>query len=50
MPLAFGLSLGFLTKLVTLGTLFSTAGTAVVVAKLAVLGILLLISFILMLR
>ena len=39
-----------MTKLLTLGNLFSTAVRAVVVANLAILGILLLISFILELR
>ena len=37
----------FLTKLLTLGILFSAAVRAVVVAKLVILGILPLISFIL---
>ena len=40
----------FLTKLLTLDILFSTVVTAVVVAKLAILGILFLPSFILALR
>ena len=40
----------FLTKLLTLGILFSTVVRAVVVAKLLILGILLLISLILALR
>ena len=40
----------FLTKLLTLGILFSTAVRAVVVAKLVILGISLLTSFILALR
>ena len=40
----------FLTKLLSLGILFSTAVRAVVVAKLAILGILHLTSFILALR
>ena len=40
----------FLTKLLTLGILFSTAVKAVVVAKLVILGILFLTSFILALR
>ena len=40
----------FLTKLLTLGILFSTAVRAVVVAKLLILGISLLISLILALR
>ena len=40
----------FLTNLLTLGVLFSTAVKAVVVAKLVILGILFLISFILALR
>ena len=40
----------FLTKLLTLGILFSTALKAVVVAKLVILGILFLTSFILALR
>ena len=39
-----------LTKLLTLGILFSTAVRAVVVAKLVILGILPLTSFILALR
>ena len=40
----------FLTKLLTLGILFSTAVRAVEVAKLVILGILSLTSFILALR
>ena len=40
----------FLTKLLTLGILFSAAVRAVVVAKLVILGILPLTSFILALR
>ena len=40
----------FWTKLLTLGILFSTAIRAVVVAKLVILGILFLTSFILALR
>ena len=40
----------FLTKLLTLAILFSTAVRAVVVAKLVVLSILFLISFMLTLR
>ena len=40
----------FLTKLLTLGTLFSTAVRAVVVTKSVILGILPLTSFILVLR
>ena len=40
----------FLTKLLTLGILFSTAVRAVVVAKLVILGILPLTSYILALR
>ena len=40
----------FLTKLLTLGILFSTAVRALGVAKLVILGILLLTSFILALR
>ena len=40
----------FLTKLLTLGVLFSTAARAVVVAKLVILGISPLNSFILALR
>ena len=40
----------FLTKLSTLGVLFSTAVRTVVVAKLVILGILFLTSFILALR
>ena len=40
----------FLTKLLTLGILFSTAVRAVVVVKLVALGISLLTSFILELR
>ena len=40
----------FLTKLLTLGILVSTAVKAVVVAKLVILGILFLTSFILVLR
>ena len=40
----------FLSKLLTLGILFSTAVRAVVAAKLAMLGILFLISFVLALR
>ena len=40
----------FFIKLLTLGTLFSTEVKAVVVAKLVILGILLLTSFILALR
>ena len=40
----------FLTKLLTLDILFSTVVRAVVVAKLAILGILFLPSFILALR
>ena len=40
----------FLTKLLTLGILFSTAVRAVVVAKLVILGISLLNSFILALK
>ena len=39
-----------MNKLLTLGILFSTAVRAVVVAKLAILGILFLTSFILALR
>ena len=46
----FCLIISFWTKLVTLGILFSTAVRAVVVAKLVILGILLLTSFILALR
>ena len=41
---------GFLTKLLTLGILFSTPVRAVVVAKLVILGILFLTSFILALK
>ena len=40
----------FLTKLLTLGILFSTAVRAVVVGKLVILGIFFLTSFILPLR
>ena len=40
----------FLTKLLTLGILFSTVVRAVVVAKLVIFGILFLTSFILTLR
>ena len=40
----------FLTELLTLGILFSTAVGAVLVAKLVILGILPLTSFILVLR
>ena len=40
----------FLTKLLTLGILFSTAVRAVVVAKLVILDILILTSFILALK
>ena len=40
----------FLTKLLTLGILFSTAVRAVVVAKREILGIFLLTSFIVALR
>ena len=40
----------FLTKLLTLGILFSTAVEAVVLAKLAILGISLITSFIWALR
>ena len=40
----------FLTKLLTLGILFSAAVKAVLVAKLVILGILFLTSFILALR
>ena len=40
----------FLTKLLTIGTLFSTVIRAAVVAKLVILGILPLTSFILALR
>ena len=40
----------FLTKLPTLGILFSTAGRAVVVAKLVILNICPLTSFILAIR
>ena len=39
-----------MSKLLTLGILFSTAVRAVVAAKLAMLGILFLISFVLALR
>ena len=41
---------GFFTKLLTLGILFSTAFRAVVVDNLVILGILFLTSFILALR
>ena len=40
----------FLTRLLTSGTLFSTEVRAVVVAKLVILGILVLTSFVLALR
>ena len=40
----------FLTKLLTLGILFSTAVRAVVLAKLVILGVLPLTSFMLALR
>ena len=47
----FCIIVSFLTKLLTVGILFSTAVRAVVVvAKLVILGILFLISFILALR
>ena len=42
--------LSFLTKLLTLGILFSSAVRAAVIAKLLMLGILFLTSFILALR
>ena len=48
--LIFVLLSDILTKLLTLGILFSTAVRAVVVAKLVILGILPLTSFILALR
>ena len=47
---SFCIIVSFLTKLVTLGILFSTAVRAVVVAKLVILGIPPLTSFILALR
>ena len=46
----FCVKVSFLTKLLTLGILFSTAVRAVVVAKLVILGILFLTSFSLALR
>ena len=48
--LTFVLQTGFSTKLLTLGIVFSRAVRAVVVAKLVILGISLLTSFILALR
>ena len=48
--LIFTLQTVFLTKLLTLGILFSTAVRAVSLAKLVILGILPLSSFILALR
>ena len=47
---SFWVIVSFLTKLLTLGILFSTAVRAVVVAKLVIIGISLLTSFILVIR